>query len=148
WVAGRGEKGMLLAAQFGNGWLPGGFAPEEYPARIEALEELAATKFGRTDVNYTIAMEVRACVDKTTEEARRQAYATEVAGVRASTPYGSSEQVYKRAWGGSTEAIRERVARYVGGGVRHFELKPIYHNVNHLLEQLQMWAEDVTPAFR
>jgi probable F420-dependent oxidoreductase len=147
WIAGRGEKGMLLAAKFGNGWLPGGLSPEQYPERINALKELAA-QHGRPDAQYTVAMEVRACVDKTTEEARRQAYATEIAGVGSYTVYSSIEDVYKSDLVGSTEAIRERVGRYVEGGVRHFELKPIYHNINHLLDQLARWSEEITPAFR
>ena len=147
WVAGKGPKGMDLAAEFGTGWLPGGLAPAEYPARIEELKGLAAAK-GRGDVDYTIAMEVRACLARTTEEARRQAFKTEHAGLGAFTAYNTMDDVYKSDLVGSPADVGERVRQYVEGGVRHFELKFVYHTLDHLVEQMTLWAEEIAPAFR
>ncbi len=147
WVAGKGPKGMELAAQFGTGWLPGGLAPTEYPARIDELRSLAAAK-GRGDVEYTIAMEVRACVARTTEEARRHAFQTEHAGLGAFTAYNTMDDVYKSDLVGSPEAVGDRVRQYVAGGVSHFELKFVYHTLDHLVEQMNLWAEAVAPAVR
>ena len=42
----------------------------------------------------------------------------------------------------------KRIARYVDAGVNHYEMKFVYHSVDHLLEQLEHFASAVMPTFR
>jgi hypothetical protein len=36
----------------------------------------------------------------------------------------------------------------VEGGVKHYEMKFVYHTVDHLVEQLEMFQQEVMPNFR
>ena len=49
---------------------------------------------------------------------------------------------------GSPEEIVEKLKRYVDGGVMHYEMKFIYQSIEHYREQLQLFSEQVIPAFR
>src|SRR5690606_27870760 len=49
---------------------------------------------------------------------------------------------------GGVEAVKERVGEFVEAGVRHFELKFIYRDMNELTDQMALWAEEITPLYR
>src|SRR5690606_23635921 len=49
---------------------------------------------------------------------------------------------------GGVEAVKERVGEFVEAGVNHFELKFIYKDLNQLSDQMQLWAEEITPLYR
>ncbi|GBD12773.1 hypothetical protein HRbin24_00786 [bacterium HR24] len=46
------------------------------------------------------------------------------------------------------EEVQEQVRRFVEAGVRHFELKFIYHSIEHLLEQMELFGREIIPMFR
>jgi hypothetical protein len=47
---------------------------------------------------------------------------------------------------GSPASIREKVQAFTEGGVDHFEIKFIYHSVDELIRQMELFAAEVIPA--
>lgn len=147
WVGGGGPKSVDIAAEYASGWLPPWISPDQYPARIDELKAAAAEK-GRGDVDFDIATEVYACIERTDEAAERMAART--TGV---LPEGFADDATPGAIAdagliGSPDTIGEKLTRYVEAGVKHYEIKFIYRDVGHLLEQLDLFAAEVAPAFR
>lgn len=147
WVGGGGPKSVEIAAEFGTGWLPPWIPPEAYRERIEDLRRAAVAK-GRGDVDFDIATEVYACIARTGEEARRVSART--LGV---LPDGFADDATPSAIAaaglvGSSDEIRDKLERYVAAGVRHYEMKFVYHTIDHLIEQLEQFASEVMPTLR
>lgn len=147
WTGGHGPTMMGITAEFATGWIPPWIAPEEYPERIQNLRELAA-EHGRQDVEFDIATEVYVSVAETGAEALENARATlEI------LPYGfdhtaTPEAIAKAGLIGSPTELVEKLERYVAAGVSHYEMKFIYHTVDHLQEQLELFSKEIMQAFR
>ena len=146
WVGGGGPKSIDIAAEFATGWLPPWVSPDEYPARIQGLYDAAAEK-GRGDVKFDIATEVYVCVGRTTEEA--VANSRHTLGVLTEGFADDATPAAIQAAGliGSPEAINDKLARYVEAGVKHYEMKFVYHTVDHLVEQLELFQQEIMPNF-
>lgn len=147
WAGGHGPTAMDIVAEFCTGWIPPWIPPEEYPGRIEHIHSLAKEK-GRSDVDFDIATEVYVSLDASAEKALENARKTlEV------LPYGfdhtaTAEAVAKAGLIGSPDVLNEKIGLYVDSGVNHYEMKFIYHTVDHLAEQLELFAEEIMPNFR
>lgn len=146
WAGGHGPTAMDIVAEFCTGWIPPWIPPEEYPGRIEHIHELAREK-GRSDVEFDIATEVYVSLDEDGDRALSNARKTlEV------LPYGfdhtaTPEAVAQAGLIGSPEELNEKIGRYVDAGVNHYEMKFIYHTVEHLSEQLELFAKEIMPNF-
>lgn len=44
--------------------------------------------------------------------------------------------------------MKQRVAEFVDAGVTHFELKFIYPTMDELTRQMELWAQEIIPAYR
>lgn len=147
WTGGHGPTMMGITAEFATGWIPPWIPPEEYPQRIAGLRDLAA-EHGRQDVDFDIATEVYVCVGESTDQALADARATlEI------LPYGfdhtaTPEAIARAGLIGSPEELTAKLEKYVAAGVNHYEMKFIYHSVDHLLEQLELFSKEITPVFR
>ena len=127
-------------AEFCTGWVPGWISAAEYPARIDEIRALARAK-GRGDVDFVIGTEIFAAVDWTHERAyelSRRTFAALPLGFQTNPP---EEKIRRSSLVGSAEEVREQVDRFVKSGVRHFELKFIYHSIGHLLEQMELFRK-------
>jgi len=146
WGGGWAPRSIDFLAEFCTGWLPGWITAGEYPARIEEIRALARAK-GRGDVDFVIGTEIFAAIDRTHERAyelSRKTFAALPLGFQTNPP---EEKIRRSSLVGSCEEVREQVGRFVDSGVRHFELKFIYHHIGHLLEQMQMFREEVMAGF-
>lgn len=147
WAGGHGPTAVDIVAEFCTGWIPPWIPPEEYPGRIDHIGELAREK-GRGDVEFDIATEVYVCLDESSEKALANARKTlEV------LPYGfdhtaTPEAVAQAGLIGSPDQLNEKIGRYVEAGVNHYEMKLIYHTIDHLAEQLELFSKEVMPNFR
>lgn len=144
WVGGGGPKSVEIAAEFATGWLPPWISPEGYPERIADLRAAAAAK-GRGDVEFDIATEVYVCIDSSDEGAHRNAART--LGV---LPQGFADDATPQAISdagliGSPATIAGKLRRYIDAGVQHYEMKFIYHNIGHLLDQMELFSREVAP---
>ena len=48
---------------------------------------------------------------------------------------------------GSPQSIADELSRYLDAGCTFFELKFIYHTLEHLAEQMSVFASEIAPAF-
>lgn len=147
WIGGGGPKSVDIAAEFATGWLPPWIAPDQYPARIQELKDAAAAK-GRGEVDYDIATEVYVSIAETSEQATSQATRTLSVLTEGFADDATPEAIAKAGLVGSPEEISEKLARYVEGGVTHYEMKFVYQSIDHLSEQLALFQERVIPNFR
>ncbi|HEX5451136.1 MAG TPA: LLM class flavin-dependent oxidoreductase [Candidatus Limnocylindrales bacterium] len=147
WIGGGGPKSVEIVAEFATGWLPPWIAPEGYPGRIAELKT-AAERYGRGDVDFDIGTEVYVSVAPTSEQARNQAVHTLGVLTEGFADDATPEAIEKAGLIGSPEQISEKLAKYVAGGVHHYEMKFIYQSVDHLAEQLELFRTGVMANFR
>ncbi len=121
---------------YGNDWI-------ETPA----LNELAEEK-GRGGTEFDIATEVYVSLAETRQEAISSAEKTLNVLTEGFDHTATQEAIANAGLIGSADDVGEKIARYVEAGVNHYEMKFIYHTVDHLLEQLEQFASAVTPTFR
>jgi probable F420-dependent oxidoreductase len=146
WMGGWSNRGLDLAAEFATGWLPSWIEPKNYPSRVADLRERMVEK-GRGEVPLTVGNEIMVAVDRTAEaafEKSRSTFGVLSAGFQTNP---SEERIRAASLCGDPNEVGERVADFVEGGVQHFELKFIYHTIDHLLEQMGLFATEVMPAF-
>jgi hypothetical protein len=48
---------------------------------------------------------------------------------------------------GSVEDVRRRVDEFIDAGVEHFELKFLYATIDELIDQMNLWAEEILPHY-
>lgn len=147
WVGGGGPKSVDIAAEYATGWLPPWIDPEQYPARIQGLYDAAAAK-GRADVKFDIGTEVYVCVARTTEEAVANSRHTLSVLTEGFADDATPGAIQATGLVGSTDDVGEKLRRYVDAGVKHYEMKFVYHTVDHLIEQLEMFEQEIMPKFR
>lgn len=147
WAGGHGPTAMDIVAELCTGWIPPWIPPDDYPGRIEHIHRLAQEK-GRGDVEFDIATEVYVSLDEDAGKALDNARKT-----LAVLPYGfdhtaTEETIAQAGLIGSPEELTEKIKRYVAAGVNHYEMKFVYHTVDHLAEQLELFAKVILPSFR
>jgi probable F420-dependent oxidoreductase len=147
WAGGHGPTAVDIVAEFCTGWIPPWIPPDQYPGRISQIHELAMEK-GRGDVEFDIATEVYVSIDRNAATSLENARET-----LARLPYGfdhtaTPETIAQAGLIGSPEQLNEKIEQYVKAGVNHYEMKFIYHTVEHLAEQLELFAKEVMPNFR
>jgi alkanesulfonate monooxygenase SsuD/methylene tetrahydromethanopterin reductase-like flavin-dependent oxidoreductase (luciferase family) len=147
WFGGGGAKSVELCAEFGSGWLPPWVVPDEYPGRIAALNE-AAARYGRGDVAFDIGTEVYVCVAPDSADARNSAAKTVGVLPEGFAADATAAAVEAAGLIGSPKEISEKLAQYVEAGVRCYEMKFIYHDVDDYVRQMTMFAETIIPAYR
>ncbi|MGH8913054.1 MAG: LLM class flavin-dependent oxidoreductase [Acidimicrobiia bacterium] len=146
WMGGWSDRGLDLVAEFATGWLPSWITPEDYPARVEDVRERMRQK-GRGDSPLTVGNEIMASIAESNEvalEKSKRTFEVLSKGFQTNPP---EEQIRATSLCGDPDQVGETVARYVEGGVDHFELKFIYQSVDHLIEQMELFATQVAPSF-
>lgn len=147
WVGGGGPKSVEIAAEYATGWLPPWVSPDQYPGKTAELQCLAAEK-GRGDVDFDIATEVYVCVARTSEAAHKNSARTLGVLPQGFAEDATADAVADAGLIGSAEEVREKLHRYVDAGVKHYEMKFVYHTIDDLLEQLQLFQEEIASDFR
>jgi len=146
WGGGWASRSLDILAEFCTGWVPGWIAPEDYPAKIEEVRELARAK-GRGEVDFDVATEIITCVERTSEAAHEKSKLTMSVLPQGFQTNPEESRIRRASLIGSTEEVSEAVRRYVDGGVTHFEMKFIYQSIDHLVDQMQLFQEEIMPAF-
>ncbi len=146
WGGGWAAKSIDIVAEFCTGWIPAWITPEAYPAKIAEIKEAARAK-GRGDVDLEVGTEIFVCIDRSSEVAQERSKLTMSVLPQGFQTNPEESRLRGSSLIGSVEEVRETVGRYIGGGVTHFEMKFIYQSVDHLLDQLHLFSEEVLPAF-
>lgn len=146
WFAGRGEKAWNIMTELANGWIPTWVTADGYREALPRLRAGLEAK-GRGDEEFTVAKECYASVASSSAEARDRSRATFETFTRGFTVKTYDEAIAS-ALLGSPDEILEQVADYADAGVQHIEMKFVYHSVDHLDEQMELFAKAVMEKSR
>jgi probable F420-dependent oxidoreductase len=136
WIGGSSEAAIRRTARFGTGWQAGGETPEDIGAVVAAIRAAALAE-GRPidDDHYGAGIAFRfGRPDDPALERLFDAY-------RRRT--GRDPQKHFAI--GDAEAIVERVAAYVEGGISKFILRPAARGDEEMLSQTRRLIEEVLP---
>lgn len=141
WLSGA-RSSLSLAAEFADGWLTAWFEPERFPALIESIHEEAA-RLGRVDPQIRIGTEIYVGIDSSSSTALRNSEKT--LGAMSAAGFGDDSARVIRASSliGSPAEIIEKIQRYDEAGVTDYEMKFIYHDLDHYEEQLTLFSNEV-----
>lgn len=148
WVGGAGPKAIDMAARFGDGWLPGRVGTQDYIDKAHEIKE-AGEANGRDMSSFVLGSEIYACVGRTDEEAIQASEKT----MRVLTESGGfAQQAAQQAFSehaliGSVDTVAAKIGRYVEAGVRHFEMKFIYRDIDHLVDQLELVSDRIVSQY-
>lgn len=145
WKNGRPPASLGITAELCSGWIPGFITPEEYPGRIRELKDMAR-EAGRGDVDFVIANEIAGCIASTDQAAVDRSRKTLGVYTEGFQSHPEQERILASAIVGSPARIREKVQAFIEGGVQHFEIKFVYHSVDDLIRQMELFAAEVIPA--
>jgi probable F420-dependent oxidoreductase len=164
WIGGSTDKSLEMVADYAGGWITSAIPADRLPAAIERLNQLLLAR-GRQPSEMIVANEIEVLVADSQVEARRQAAKTltvlyehysgvpahaelaEATGTRLEEA-GFLEQAWATSLVGPVAEIRSEVRHYMEAGCGAFELKFIYHSIDHLLKQMREFAEGVISHVR
>ena len=158
WIGGSTDKSLDMVADYATGWITSAIPPDRLPAAIDGLN-VKLVQRNRAPSEMTIATEIEVLVSDTRDEARRQAAKTLItlyehySGVPAHAELKEEQPDFlAQAWAtslvGTVDGIRDEVARYMHAGCDAFELKFIYHDIDHLIGQMRRFADGVIAHVR
>jgi len=162
WIGGSTDNSLDMVADYASGWITSAVPPDRLPAAIADLNRRLALRH-RQPSEMTVATEIEVMLAGTKEEARQQAALTlttlyeHYSGVpvhaELSKGGGAADRTYlEQAWAttlvGTTDDVRSEVKRYIDAGCGAFELKFIYHSIDHMVSQMRQFAEAVFPDVR
>lgn len=144
WISGRMERSLDLLAELGTGWFAPWLLPEQYQPMIDDIHRRAHVA-QRSAFALTVATEVYVCVAESTDAAMKAAQKTLDALNVELMPSGMASADTRLI--GSPEQLVDRIAAYSQAGVDHFEMKFIYHDLEHLHHQLMLFRDSVMSHF-
>jgi alkanesulfonate monooxygenase SsuD/methylene tetrahydromethanopterin reductase-like flavin-dependent oxidoreductase (luciferase family) len=136
WIGGSSEAAIRRTARFGTGWQAGGETPEDIGAVVARIREAAIAE-GRPidDDHYGAGIAFRF-------------------GRRDDPALERLFEAYRRRTGrdpqkhfaiGDAEAIVERIAAFVAGGISKFILRPAARGDTEMLAQTRSLVDEVLP---
>jgi len=141
WISGRSDAAMRRAAQYGTGWLPYMYTPEQLAGSLEKINHLAA--------NYDRSAPVKAgqFIFFAVHEDREQAI--KMASERLSVQYNQdfSKLVHKYAVAGNPEDCVKRLREYVDAGAQTVMLNSACPG-GYVGDNEKLMAEAVVPALK
>jgi probable F420-dependent oxidoreductase len=157
WMGGSAEKSLDMIADYADVWLSFWISPEQFPKAIEVVHDRLRSR-GRDPEKFTVGTEIQVLIAKTTPEARHQAertlgvleegYAGTIGrfaeeGGPATATMDPSQEIWNSSLIGSVGDVGDQVHGYVNAGCTAFEMKFIYHNIDHLVEQMSAFSAGV-----
>ncbi len=160
WIGGSTDKSLDMVADYAGGWITSAIPPDRMPAAIADVHERMSRR-GRLTSELTVATEIEVSVAASLAEARRSAASTlltlyeHYSGVPAHADLAKADpdsDLLTQAWAtslvGTVSDIRDEVRRYADAGCGAFELKFIYHDIDHLSAQMRQFADGVIAHMR
>lgn len=151
YYGGNNENHLRRTAQSADGWIPAGLPLERLRQSVVTLKRLAA-EAGRDPDEIQVAPQFAARIERTSERASERFQQSQMykhlLSLRKSTLKGQSgDSMEGTNLVGSVEEVREKALRLKEAGVTHF--LGIYfaaNDVEDLLDQMQIFAEEIAPA--
>jgi alkanesulfonate monooxygenase SsuD/methylene tetrahydromethanopterin reductase-like flavin-dependent oxidoreductase (luciferase family) len=140
WVGGRSQYALERVVRLGETWNPSQVSLAQFreawtwlDARFDEVGRPLATER---------AINLFSCIAASDDEAEAIARPT------VGEFFYSDPEFRQRTLIGSPETWRERLADWRALGLTFCEVKPVYHTVDDLIDQLRVIADEVMPAFR
>ena len=142
WVSGRKKVAMRRAAQFGDGWIPYMYTPEQLAESITSIESYA-NRFERDPNDIQNGLYIFSCIHEDGD------LAVKMATERLSKQYSQdfSKIIHKYALAGDPVQCQQRLQEYIDAGARFIMLSSACSN-DYLADNQRMLAESLLPAFR
>ncbi len=150
YFGGNSEKHIRRVAESADGWIPAGMEPQRLRGMVERIKELAAAA-GRDPAAIAIAPQYVVHVAKTDDAAiarfrQSQMYKHLVSLGKSTLKAQKSLPMEEINLIGSPSMVIEKAERLKQAGVTHFlGLYFAANDVQELLDQMQLFAEEVTP---
>jgi probable F420-dependent oxidoreductase len=150
YYGGNSPNHIERVAQTADGWIPAAMPPEQLRPLVDRLHQ-ATLAAGRDPVDIAVAPQFVAHLGKTSEAAvarfRQSQMRNHLISLRKSTLKNQAALAMEDVnLIGSVEQVIERACRLKEAGVNHFlGLYFAANDVQELLDQMQLFAEDVTP---
>ena len=139
WVSGRSEAAMRRTAQFGTGWLPYMYTPEQLAGSLKSIDGYDFERSAPVEPGLFIFFAVH-------EDRER---ANKMAIDRLSVQYNQdfSKLVGKYALAGNPDDCKARLQEYVDAGARTVVVASVCPQ-DYMQENQRLLAQEVLPAFR
>ena len=144
WYAGTSDIAIKRTARYCEGWWPAG-SPDYFRRKISELRR-EAERVSRGDVLFEIGTSPHTYIAATDQEAWDIARKTIEAHSQSEwmQRHDSSAQSQTELVG-SSETVAAKVRQYQAAGVTMFRLSLIGHSLEALLEQMELFADEVIP---
>ena len=150
YFGGNNPNAYRRAALYGNGWLPAGMPVDKVGKKVHHLKEILEEQ-GRSFDEMDVAMQLIAYVGSSHEQAverfhRSQMYQHLISLSQSTLKEQVGTKHEETNLIGTVEEIIEKINRFKEAGVKH--LAGTYFcadNVNELMDQMHIFAEEVTP---
>jgi alkanesulfonate monooxygenase SsuD/methylene tetrahydromethanopterin reductase-like flavin-dependent oxidoreductase (luciferase family) len=147
WVGGWTDHAAVRTARYGDGWIPGWLSPSEMARGRGVLLEEAA-KQGRDGSEIVVAVEKLTAIARNRDDALARALPTvKTSSMTYERDVDDIQFALDRHIFGSVEDVRRRVDEFIDAGVEHFELKFLYATIDELIDQMNLWAEEILPHY-
>ncbi len=156
WIGGVKDLSLNMIADYADGWLSFWITPEQFPTALGKMNSLLEER-ARAPESLTAGTEVHIHLAPTVEQARKEvnptmrafddAYEGTAGTFALSADVDQSAEMWNSSLIGSSESVTARIAEYLEAGCTAFEMKFIYHNVDHMIEQWTQFTEEVAPNF-
>lgn len=144
WVGGGGPKSRAIAGTVGNGWLPVWISPVRYPPLLIEIES-HAKEAGRELGEFAVGTCVHVSLAESNQAAVERARATVgLMGVGFADD-ATDEAVAASGLVGSADDVAEKINQFIEVGVSKFEFRFIYHSLNDLDDQLELFKSAIAP---
>lgn len=158
WMGGSAEKSLEMIADYADGWISFWISPEQFPRAIDGIHSRLSAR-GRNPEDFTVGTEIQVYLADSVERARADVEPTLLAfeeGYAGTTGIFADEgkrsdtlaEIWNSSLIGSPESVAERISEYLEVGCTMFEMKFIYHTVDHLIEQWERFWNEVVPLVR
>lgn len=150
YFGGNSAKHIRRVAESADGWIPAGMEPERLKSMVDEIKEKAAAA-GRNPAEIAIAPQYVVHVGKTNDAAiarfrQSQMYKHLVSLGKSTLKAQKSLPMEDINLIGNPAAVIEKAERLKDAGVTHFlGLYFAANDVQELLDQMQLFAEEVTP---
>jgi probable F420-dependent oxidoreductase len=150
YFGGNSAKHIRRVAESADGWIPAGMEPERLKSMVDEIKEKAAAA-GRNPAEIAIAPQYVVHVGKTNDAAiarfrQSQMYKHLVSLGKSTLKAQKSLPMEDINLIGNPAAVIEKAERLKEAGVTHFlGLYFAANDVQELLDQMQLFAEEVTP---
>lgn len=145
WFGGSGDQTLELLSVYGHGWLPSWADPGLYRKRLPILYERLSAH-DRAPSEITIGKDCYIALDDDANTAHRWSEPT-VRQLLDRFGHDARERKAASMLIGDPQQVKEQIELHRAVGVTDIEMKFIYHDIDHLSEQMHCFARDVAPAF-